>query len=102
MTIHVFDSSGEAYDHSQWRDDITDGDFLFVPAENVAGWLEKAWPVAATDDEGEFHTIHITARHMFEQQIADVREAFARYMGEDWAWDLNALYDNKLWQPAGL
>ncbi|MCU1647126.1 MAG: hypothetical protein JWN03_7401 [Nocardia sp.] len=102
MPIHVFASSGEAYDQSQVRDDINDGDLLFVPSERVAGWLEGALPVAATDNDGDFHTIKVTDRHLYGQQFAEVRESFARYMNEDWAWDLNALYDHNLWQPAGL
>lgn len=52
---HTFDSTGEAYDQSQWRDDIHDGDVLHVPSEKVVGILYQAWPVALTKNHGEFH-----------------------------------------------
>jgi hypothetical protein len=55
--VHQFDSTGEAYDASQCRDDIHDGDVLFVPSEGVAGFLFKAWPVAVTEAHGAFHTL---------------------------------------------
>jgi hypothetical protein len=55
--VHQFDSTGEAYDASQCRDDIHDGDVLFVPSEGVAGFLYKAWPVAVTEACGAFHSL---------------------------------------------
>lgn len=53
--VHTFDSTGEAYNASQWRDDINDGDILFVPSERVIGFLYAAWPMAVTEEHGMFH-----------------------------------------------
>ncbi|MBF6460187.1 hypothetical protein IU433_14190 [Nocardia puris] len=61
MKIHVFASSDEAYDASQCRDDILDGDILIVPNEGVAGWLSQAWPIAATRNTGAFHRLNEAA-----------------------------------------
>ncbi|WP_067565930.1 hypothetical protein [Nocardia acidivorans] len=108
MRIHVFSSSGEAYDHSQWREDIKDGDLLFVPSETIAGWLLGAWPVAATEHRGEFHTIDFVAVNdhseatQLRNKARQVRATFIEYLDEDWAWDLNALYDAKEWESARL
>lgn len=55
--VHHFDSSGEAYDASQSRDDIRDGDVLTVPSERVVAVLNNAWPVAVTDNHGAFHRL---------------------------------------------
>lgn len=55
MKIHFFRDSGSAYDASQCRDDIHDGDILVVVPEQVVGFLYKAWPVALTAEHGEFH-----------------------------------------------
>lgn len=55
-TVHTFDSSGEAYDASQCRDEIKDGDVLSVPKERVVGVLLQAWPTAVSEAHGEFHS----------------------------------------------
>lgn len=55
--VHTFDSSKEAYDASQTQDEIHDGDLLFVPSEQLAGVLVGAWPVAVTEQRGEFHRL---------------------------------------------
>lgn len=57
MKVHTFDSSGEAYDASQYDDDIKDGDVLHVPSEKVTGLLVKAWPTAVTEKHGSFHRL---------------------------------------------
>lgn len=49
--VHTFESSGEAYDWSQCRDDIDIGDVLYVPSEQVAAVLVDAWPTVDTQDE---------------------------------------------------
>ncbi len=54
--IHIFPSTGEAYDASQCDDGIHDGDILSVPSEHVVGILLEAWPTAITEETGEFHT----------------------------------------------
>ncbi|ATI36391.1 hypothetical protein CPI83_29780 (plasmid) [Rhodococcus sp. H-CA8f] len=53
--VWVFDTTGGGYDATQVRDEIEDGDILLVPSENVAGYLHQAWPMAVTEDRGEFH-----------------------------------------------
>ncbi|REE61464.1 hypothetical protein BX257_4043 [Streptomyces sp. 3212.3] len=53
--VHRFDDTREAYDASQCRDDIHDGDVLVVASEGVVGLLDQAWPVAFTEAHGEFH-----------------------------------------------
>lgn len=52
---HHFHSTGEAYDASQVRDSIRDGDVLVVASESVVGVFVGAWPVAVTPTQGEFH-----------------------------------------------
>lgn len=53
-TVHTFGDTGEAYDASQCRDEIRDGDILHVPSESVVGFLFQAWPTAVTVESGEF------------------------------------------------
>jgi hypothetical protein len=54
-TFHNFETTGEAYDTSQWSSSISDGDLLFVSPEGVYGFLFEAWPIAVTKAHGEFH-----------------------------------------------
>ncbi|NGO67864.1 hypothetical protein [Streptomyces boncukensis] len=58
---HTFDSSAEAYDASQCRDDIRDGDVLVVPSEGIVAILNRAWPAALTTAHGELHTLTAAA-----------------------------------------
>ncbi|MFI5783952.1 hypothetical protein [Nocardia sp. NPDC051570] len=100
MTIHIFTSTGEAYDHTQWRLDIKNGDILLVPSERIAGWREGAWPVAATDEAGQFHRLK---DRVSSEATADdarllgmahqAREALRDYLDEDQAHTINAEYD---------
>ena len=57
--VHEFYSTGSAYDASQCRDEIEDGDILLVPNEGAAAILVRAWPVAVSQETaGEaFHTL---------------------------------------------
>src|SRR5262245_66200262 len=55
VTIHYFDSTGEAYNASQTRDEIKGGDVLVVVPEGVVGIMVGAWPTAVTETTGEFH-----------------------------------------------
>lgn len=59
--VHTFADSHEAYDASQTRDSIEDGDVLSVPSEHVIGVLVGAWPVAVIWDPdsqiGCFHRL---------------------------------------------
>lgn len=55
IRIHHFDDTSEAYDCSQYRDDIEMGDVLVVESEKVVGFLLAAWPVAVTVEYGSLH-----------------------------------------------
>lgn len=57
VKVHTFDDTGEAYDASQWDENISHGDVLVVESERVVGVLVEAWPVALTAEHGTFHTI---------------------------------------------
>src|SRR4051812_12539321 len=75
ISVHEFDSSSEAYDASQYRDDIHSGDVLRVPSEGIVGILVEAWPVAIVGGPGAFHTIEPGAgdggiREQYAESIA--------------------------------
>lgn len=53
--VHQFETSGEAYDATQYRDDIANGDVLLVVSEGVVG-VADTWPVAVTIAAGKLHT----------------------------------------------
>lgn len=53
--IHMFEDTGEAYDSSQCWDEIKDGDILSVPNERAVAVLIEAWPVAISENAGNFH-----------------------------------------------
>lgn len=53
--VHVFKTSGDAYNESQWNDAIRRGDVLHVPSENAAAVLVGAWPTRVTDAGDAFH-----------------------------------------------
>lgn len=57
VRVFTFDDSREAYDQSQVRDDIHDGDVLYIPSDTVAGFLMRAWPVAVSAKRGAFHRL---------------------------------------------
>ncbi|MGC0418366.1 hypothetical protein [Embleya sp. AB8] len=69
-TVHRFDSTGDAYDATQCRDDIADGDVLVVAREGVVGFLNRAWPAALTTEHGEFHTLGVFAHEVEDGQYA--------------------------------
>jgi hypothetical protein len=72
-----FPDSGEAYDASQWRDDIKDGDTLVTQDGKVAV-LVKAWPIAVTEDNGHFHKLLVPLREFLAQpENAEYAGAFA-------------------------
>jgi len=54
---HTFPDTGTAYDSTQWRDDIHDGDVLIIPSEKAVGFLASAWPVAVTAEPGYLHQL---------------------------------------------
>ena len=56
MTIHYFESTGEAYDMCQYDDTIQTGDTLVIASEGVVG-LADTWPVAITAKHGKLHVL---------------------------------------------
>ncbi|WP_326604279.1 hypothetical protein [Streptomyces sp. NBC_01800] len=60
LPVHRFGDTWEAYDATQCRDDIADGHVLVIESEQVVGFLVDAWPVAITEEHGQFHGL--TAR----------------------------------------
>ncbi len=79
--VWVFDSTGGAYNTTQVEEDIRDGDILLVPREGVAGWLDAAWPTAATDAHGEFHALtpEAVASGAFTDKLTQVRAVWDEY-----------------------
>ncbi|MCX4824230.1 hypothetical protein OG883_31115 [Streptomyces sp. NBC_01142] len=71
---HQFDNTREAYNHTQCRDDIRDGDVLVVRSERVVGILVKAWPAAITEAHGELHTLTAPAREIEGGAYAEAAE----------------------------
>jgi hypothetical protein len=55
VSVHMFKTTADAYDESQYRDDIKSGDVLV--AGFTVGVLVDAWPVAVKGDPGSFHTL---------------------------------------------
>lgn len=56
MSIHYFESTGEAYDACNCDETVKQGDTVVVASERVVG-LAWAWPVAVTKEHGHFHTV---------------------------------------------
>ncbi|MFC8723715.1 hypothetical protein [Streptomyces bacillaris] len=84
--VHRFDSTGEAYDATQCRDGIHDGDVLVIESEGVVGFLRSAWPGAITTAYGKLHTFTKPARaidHGKYVASVDLAEQLARQMGVD-------------------
>ncbi|MFD5763615.1 hypothetical protein ACFWIZ_53015 [Streptomyces sp. NPDC127044] len=81
--VHRFaGTSAEAYDATQCRDDIRDGDVLVVEAEGVVGFLDAAWPVAITKAHGEFHGLKGPAREYHDGRFAASAEVAERIAAE--------------------
>jgi len=84
-SIWNFDTdTGDAYDNTQWREDIKDGDLLFIrtPTEQVIGFLFEAWPIAVTVEHGELHGIKITRAEWAEKYPS---HAESMEMATSWA-----------------
>ena len=54
--IHVFETSGNAYDGVQTDDRIATGDLLLVMDEAVVG-VAMTWPFAVTAEAGHLHQV---------------------------------------------
>ena len=59
IAMHTFDSTREAYNATQCRDDIKKGDILLIPSEGVVG-IADTWPFAVSSKRGELHGIDVT------------------------------------------
>jgi hypothetical protein len=84
LTVHRFYDTTEAYNQTQCRDDIRDGDVLVIEREGVVGFLHKAWPVAITVEHGELHTLTVPVREFQDGAYAasaDRAEEVARELG---------------------
>ncbi|MFF4504853.1 hypothetical protein [Streptomyces sp. NPDC001401] len=82
--VHRFADTCEAYDATQCRDDIRDGDVLVVESERVVGFLDAAWPVAITEARGEFHGLKVPAREYKDGHFTasvDLGERIAAELG---------------------
>ncbi|MEU2393985.1 hypothetical protein [Streptomyces sp. NPDC007369] len=82
--VHRFDSTREAYDATQCREDILDGDVLVIEREQVVGFLRSAWPGAITAMHGELHTFTADPRTIDDGKYAasvDLAEQVARELG---------------------
>ncbi|MGW1989623.1 hypothetical protein [Embleya sp. NPDC001921] len=55
--VHRFADTTDAYDATQCRDDIEDGDVLVIESEGVVAFLYRAWPAALTQENGGLHTL---------------------------------------------
>jgi hypothetical protein len=69
MRVHEFASTGDAYDATQCRDDISNGDTLVIASERVIG-IADTWPVAVTVEFGKLHTPadNVTLAQCFEDR----------------------------------
>jgi hypothetical protein len=82
--VHRFYSTSEAYDATQCRDHIKDGDVLVIEREQVVGFLRSAWPGAVTAAHGELHTFTADPRAIDDGKYAasvDLAEQIARQLG---------------------
>lgn len=78
-TAHEFTSTTTAYDESQWRDDIKDGDLLVVTNDDgskTIGFLKEAWPIVLHGPKGHFHDFKHD-RDAFLSQFPEYEQVFA-------------------------
>lgn len=64
--IHVFETSGNAYDAVQTDDRIATGDLLLIMDEAVVG-VAMTWPFAVTAEPGHLHQVAPKAGNTFDQ-----------------------------------
>lgn len=85
--VHIFGDEREAYDMSQCRDDIKDGDVLLIPGV-CAAVLYKAWPIiAAGVDRHEGQVLHSIVEGKTFRDLEDGEK-----YEESWALAENALF----------
>lgn len=68
--IHVFRSSGDAYDCCQWNEEINTGDILVVPTEGNVIALAGTWPTRIVGGNGA-SSFHEFKDDTYRQQFAD-------------------------------
>ncbi|MEU9050100.1 hypothetical protein AB0D37_06805 [Streptomyces sp. NPDC048384] len=81
--VHHFQDTTEAYDATQCREDIRDGDVLVIESENVVG-LSWTWPFALTDAHGELHKLTADPRTYNDGMFAagvEAAEQVAKELG---------------------
>ncbi|MFE0189307.1 hypothetical protein [Streptomyces sp. NPDC058989] len=81
---HRFGWTSAAYNATQCRGDIRDGDVLVIEREQVVGFLRSAWPGAITAAHGELHTFTTDPRKIDGGRYAasvDLAEQIARDLG---------------------
>jgi len=90
--LHVYESTGEAYDDCQCNPLIGSGDTLIIESEHVVG-LAWAWPIAVTQAAGKLHQVTAGSNLVndFDQSFSDaqVREAVAEAVKRGFALDPN-------------
>ncbi|WP_379923719.1 hypothetical protein [Erythrobacter sp. R86502] len=69
--IHVFETSGNAYDAVQTDDRIATGDLLLVMDEAIVG-VAMTWPFAVTAEAGHLHQVAPKPGHGFDQLAASL------------------------------
>lgn len=89
--VHRFDSTEEAYDATQCRDDIHDGDVLVIESERVVGFLRSAWPAAITTEHGELHTLTAPAHEIDGGKYA-TSAAHAEQLATELGFTVNELH----------
>ncbi len=55
-TIHMFNTTTDAYDATQGDEDVKTGDILLLLSERVVG-IADVWPFALTTNRGALHAI---------------------------------------------
>lgn len=82
--IHIFSSTGSAYDSCMCDEAINDGDTLLIESERVVG-LAFTWPIAVTTECGALHTVKdgttIESLGEFTQAQIDAARKLARELG---------------------
>lgn len=66
-----FASTVDAYNETQWNEEIRSGDVLVIASEGVIGILDRAWPVAITVAHGELHTWNRSAHLICDGDYTD-------------------------------
>ena len=56
MKVHVFRTTGQAYDACNCSDEVSIGDVIVIESEKVVG-VSDAWPLAVTKERGSLHQL---------------------------------------------